>query len=224
MKKGKPCQHLDFSGEYCKIIKEELKEDIKCYRADKVECRYSASYWQHFSQPVPPLSPKIKVSREIIDNLKQPFLKNWKALPGKNHNNDKSVLSAPFEDIVRKTLKKYLKIDIVKENYPIYKGCIINADAIARKEGKPTCIFSIKTWIGLEQIRETFAYAYLAKKWKKEEILVYEIGLIKTERKKTDTITILADACKPSLDGVFYLTEPPYIDELIEKLKDIYSK
>ncbi|GAI54534.1 unnamed protein product, partial [marine sediment metagenome] len=36
------------------------------------------------------------------------------------------------------------------------------ADCLIKKNGFPTSIISIKTWLTPEAIRETFAYAYLA--------------------------------------------------------------
>jgi predicted RNase H-like HicB family nuclease len=48
------------------------------------------------------------------------------------------------------------------KQYPVSESTPIIADCLAKKGGYPDSIFSMKTWIGGEQLRETFAYAYFA--------------------------------------------------------------
>jgi hypothetical protein len=50
-----------------------------------------------------------------------------------------------------------------QERYYIWGDTAIRADGLVKKEGFPTSIISVKTWLAEERIRETFAYAYWAK-------------------------------------------------------------
>jgi hypothetical protein len=216
--KDKICIMLK-SGKYCESLSQKFSANIGCYRAGEKECAYK-TYYDHFSK-IDNATPEL--SSKVNNRLKDKFFDNWKARSQKKHTNDKSVLSVPFEHVLREILNEELgKIGVVITNKSreVAKGCRINADAIAEKEGYPTCIFSFKTWIGLEQIRETFAYAYLAKEsFGKENIRVYELGFIKVGQ-----VDNWIKACGPFLDGVFYLTEKPFLDDLITELTEMYSE
>jgi hypothetical protein len=110
-----------------------------------------------------------------------------------------------------------------QERYYIWGDTAIRADGLVKKEGFPTSIISVKTWLAEERIRETFAYAYWAKTWLgQKHIKVYQVAIRKTPTKRK-TIEGLIEICKPYLDGAFFLTEAPYIDDLIRELKETYS-
>jgi hypothetical protein len=95
----------------------------------------------------------------------------------------------------------------------------IIADCLAKKQNRKAVV-SVKSWLGTEQIRETFAYAYLAKTWLgQRDIRVYQVGL--TEFK--ERLKPLAEACKPYLDGVYSLSSEPYFDDLVAEMKKYFA-
>lgn len=216
MQKGQSCGKL--SGETCQVVNE------RCFRLQAKEpCEY-IDYLQRLADPknTPPIATRAK--KDMID----PLLASWKKYAQKPLPGIKGVVAIPLEREVRAILKSELQplgvtVYDAGKKYRIWEDTAIIADGLVEKEGFPTSIISVKTWLGEGQIRETFAYAYWAKTWLgRRQISVYQIAILKTPT-KGKTIEGLIEICKPYLDGVFYLTEEPYIDDLIEKLKQSYS-
>jgi hypothetical protein len=208
-------------GTQCSIVNE------KCFRIGfKNHCDY-ADYWIRI-QNLPDGTPRI--AKKVTGELVTPFRDNLRShLKNKALTNVKRILASPVEERLRELIKTELAplgvaVPESGKIFEIWEDTTIIADGKAEKLGYPVSLFSFKTWIGPEQIRETFAYSYLAKTWLgHKNVNVYEIGIYHTG-KKPDALRNLTEACKPYLDGVFYLTMPPYIDELIRKLKEIYSE
>jgi len=218
MGKGQFCEKL--SGESCTIL------DERCLRLDYPDKRCAMfSYYRDLtdvSNDTPP------IAREVRENILEPFLSNWKSYAKRKEPGRKDMTASPLEKELRTVLRLHLtplgvSVPETGRRLSVWENCKINADGLATKEDFPKSIFSFKTWVGTEQIRETFAYAYLAKTWLGQKgIRVYEIGLQKLDT-KTRTLDSLVEICKPYLDGVFYLTTVPYLDDLIEELKQLYS-
>ncbi|MFO7996417.1 MAG: hypothetical protein R6U93_04635 [Dehalococcoidia bacterium] len=210
------CRHL--SGESCSVVGE------RCFRIQSgTQCEYIDYYerLKDMAKDTPAIAARARTS--MIDSL----LASWKKyaqhpLPGL-----KTVVASPLERIVAAILKSELEplgVTVrAQENFPIWSGTEIRADGLVEKEGFPTSIISVKTWLGLGQIRETFAYAYWAKTWLgQKHIRVYHVAILKT-RTLRQTTERLIEICKPYLDGAFFLTEAPYIDELVRELTESYS-
>ncbi|MCK4388318.1 MAG: hypothetical protein KAW00_06045 [Dehalococcoidia bacterium] len=211
------CKEL--SGESCSLVGE------RCFRIQAGErCEYIEYYklLKQIGKDTPAIATRARTS--MID----PLLASWKKyalhpLPGV-----KNVVASPLEREVRAILKSELEplgvaVYDTGKKYRIWGDIAIIADGLVEKEGFPTSIISVKTWLAEGQIRETFAYAYWAKTWLgRKQIRVYQVAILKTST-KGKTIEGLIEICKPYLDGVFYLTEAPYIDDLIKELKEIYS-
>ncbi|MDD4877219.1 MAG: hypothetical protein PHQ86_08870 [Dehalococcoidales bacterium] len=219
MEKEKFCDAL--SGKTCTVVHED------CFRInERKPCEYNKTYLPKFTDIRADTPP---IARKASEAILKPFLANWKEHAHNHKAGLKRVVASPVENVLRDILKAELaplnvRVSDKGEVFNIWGNNKIIADATAKKEGFPTSIFSFKTWIGNEQIRETFAYAYLAKTWLGQKNLrIYEIGVIHTDT-ETKTIESLIKVCEPYLDGVFYLTAEPYLDELIEKLKETYSK
>ena len=71
------------------------------------------------------------------------------------------------------------------------------------------------------QIRETFGYAYLAKMWLgQKDIRVYMVGL----QEISEHLNPLIELFRPYIDGVFSLCGTPYLDDLIQEAKRLYSE
>jgi hypothetical protein len=214
MNEGKFCEKL--SGRTCMVVQEQ------CFRmAEKKPCEYVnyLSLLSKISVDTPP------IARRARESMLTPFINGWKKHCQNPKSGVKRILASPVEIVIRSVLKSELSslnvsVSDTGKTFNIWGASKIIADALAEKEGFPSSIFSFKTWIGSEQIRETFAYAYLAKTWLgQKHIRVYEIGVLHTNT-EAKTIERLTAVCKPYLDGVFYLTTAPYIDDLIKELRE----
>ena len=96
----------------------------------------------------------------------------------------------------------------------------IIADILAEKEEYPSIIIEVKSWIGSQQIRDTFGYAYLLKSWSgHKNHRVFMVCLQEFD----ETSKNLISACAPYLDGVYSLSDEPYFDDLVDILKEIYD-
>jgi len=211
------CREL--SGESCSLVGE------RCFRIQAGEqCEYINYYKQlkAIGKDTPAIAARARTS--MID----PLLASWRRYAQHPLPGVKNVVASPLEREVRAILKSELEplgaaVYDTGKKYRIWGDIAIIADGLVEKEGFPTSIISVKTWLAEGQIRETFAYAYWAKTWLgRKQIRVYQVSILKTST-KGKTIESLIEICKPYLDGVFYLTEAPYIDDLIRELKEIYS-
>ena len=210
------CREL--SGESCSLVGE------RCFRIQAgTQCDY-IDYYKRLKDMVkdtPAIAARARTS--MIDRL----LASWRKYAQHPLPGVKNVVALPLEREVRAILKSELEplgaaVYDTGKKYRIWGDIAIIADGLVEKEGFPTSIISVKTWLAEGQIRETFAYAYWAKTWLgRKQIRVYQVAILKT-RTKGKTIEGLIEICKPYLDGVFYLTEAPYIDDLIRELKEIY--
>lgn len=220
MEKEQFCKEL--SGESCLVIKE------KCFRLQVGKhCAYVGYFksLREIGEDTPSIAHKVRA------NMVEPFVASLKSYAQKGAPPGmKKVVASPLEIALRAILKSELSplgvsVSEKEEVFKVWQDCRIRADGIARKKDCPTCIFSFKTWVGSEQVRETFAYAYFAKTWLgQQDIRVYEIGLQKyTKKAETKELDSLVEVCKPYLDGVFYLTTVPYLDDLITELQQMYS-
>ena len=208
------CQHL--SNQTCQVLNET------CFKLGKQsDCDFLLYYNLTINRSHdPPLAQAIKGI--FLD----PLIQSWKAYARNPAPGKKNMTARPFEDVIRFTLDQKLSslgvtVSKTGEKYPVWEDISIIADCLIEKEGYPTCILSMKTWVGGEQIRETFAYAYFAKRWHRQKnIKVYMVIFqpIPTRRHLRDLIVL----CSPHIDGVYSLCGQPYIDTLVEELQKIY--
>jgi hypothetical protein len=164
-----------------------------------------------------------ELSRIIKRNILPEVLERWKEYAENPRPGKKDMTGVPLEKGIRASLKDKLNrfgatVSDFGEQFYVWEDVKIIADCIIRKDNKPTSIISIKSWIGCTQIRETFGYAYLSKTWLgQKNIRVYMVSLQPIYVNKS-----LIDVCKPYIDGVYSLSEKPYIDELLTELERIY--
>jgi len=164
------------------------------------------------------------LAQEIKGILLEPLIRSWKEY-AKNPTGNKNMTARPFEEVISFVFYQELSslsVTVSKRTkYLIWEDISINADCLIQKEGYPTCILSMKTWIGDEQIRETFASAYFAKRWHAQEnIRVYMIIFRPIPRRLLELIKV----CSPHIDGVYSLCGQPYIDTLVEDLQKTYDQ
>ena len=214
--KRKFCEKL--SGNTCPI----LKKDCLRLSASSKKCDMLGYYniLTKIERDTPQLSKAVR--KAMVPG----FLSNWRLhaenpLPGK-----KDMTARPLEKEMRVILKSQLSplgvsVADTGKKLVVWEKVNIVADALADKQRFPRSIFSFKTWLGEAQIRETFGYAYLAKTWLgQKNIRVYMVSIGATPK----FLESLIQACKPYIDGVFSLCGSPYLDDLIEELREMYSE
>jgi len=209
------CPELDVSNTQCRKLTE------KCFR---IEHEKKCEFIGHFNhirvyKGNKPLAIKAK-------QIMEPgFFEEWKSFARDPRPGKKRMTGGPLEETVRKILKLELSslgvtvYDKAKQFYVWQDNVRIIADCLAEKESRKA-IVSVKTWVGTEQIRETFAYAYLAKTWLgQKDVRVYQIALFPFE----ETLDSLVGACRPYLDGVYSLSSEPYLDDLVKEMKKYFE-
>ena len=171
-------------------------------------------------------SPGKPKAEAIRQNLRPEIIKAWVAhrkegeLAGR-----KSMTGRALEDGLFRAIKDELVglgCDFNQRKRPREGNELlrVNVDCLLEKKGYPQTIISIKTGLNREALRETFAYAYLFKQWLGQKgcrAFLVALG-------DDGDLSTLVDAFKPYLDGVYYLTKEPYIDDLLERLQGIYGR
>jgi hypothetical protein len=207
------CNYL--SHQTCQILKE------RCFRlTQQSKCDFITIYYpllvDHSYDP--PLAQRVKI--DLLDPIIQSF-----GSYAKNPTPGKKVMAArPFEKAIRTTLKNQLSplgvtVTQTGKRYPISESTSVIVDCLAEKGGCPDSIFSMKTWIGGEQLRETFAYAYFGKNWRKQtNVKVYMVIFQPIAPHFQDWIKL----CSSYIDGVYSLSGKPYIDDLLDELRRVY--
>ena len=185
------------------------------------KCEFIGHYdlLKNFSKDLP-------LARKAKQNMYDPFIKEWKSFARDPKGGKKRMTGGPLEKAIRDILKTELgslgvTVPDKAVKFRVWNNNVyILADVLAWKNSHRN-IVSVKTWIGTEQIRETFAYAYLAKTWLgQKDVRVYQVGLFSIP----EPLKTLIDACKPYLDGVFSLSSDPYLDVLVETMKHNFSE
>jgi hypothetical protein len=205
------CAHL--SNGSCRILAE------KCFRIGRETCDFFIYYnlVTNRSQD-PPLTQDIKA------RLEGPLIQRWKDLAKSPARGKKDMSARPFEEVIRATVRDQLSplgviVPQTGKKYPVSETVNIIADCLAQKDGYPTCILSMKTWVGTGQVRETFAFAYFAKRWHgQKNIRVYMVIF-----QSIPALQDLMILCKPDIDGIYSLTGKPTIDDLVDELKGVYA-
>lgn len=170
-------------------------------------------------------SKEPKIARALKRDILPEIIDNWKRYAKNPRPGKKDMTGGPLERGIRGLLKKQLETLSVTtsesgEEFFVWEKVRIIADCLSQKPKYPTSIFSVKSWIGPTQIRETFAYAYFSKTWLgQKNIRIYMVTLQPVE----DSLRSLIETCKPYVDGVYSLSGKPYIDELVSELRKIYQ-
>jgi len=197
------------------------KLDVPCRRKKRKQVCQFPLHYEYLTQS----SKDERIAKILKSSILPEVLENWKAYVQNPRPGKKDMTGGPLERGIRNLLKNELgKLSVITsesgEEFPIWDGVRIIADCISKKEGHPIAIFSIKSWIGPAQIRETFAYAYFSKNWYgQRNMRVYMITLPPIEK----SLKSLIETSRPYIDGVYSLSGKPYIDELIDELKETYQ-
>lgn len=213
------CKELK-DAKWCKILNEE------CFRTQMLkpkECEFIEA-WNLIKnyEKNKPLCQKVKKKMAPI------VLEEWKRFAKERKSGSKRMTGGPLEETIREIVNdelSFLGASVYKtgKKISVWKSgtdkVSIIADYLAEK-GNFKTIVSVKSWIGSEQIRETFAYAYFAKTWYgQKNVRVYQVGLHPFK----ENLKSLVEACKPYIDGIYSLSSKPFFDELVQKMKLDFS-
>lgn len=219
-KKSKEC--LYFKGEKCELL------DQECFRKnnDPKNCGFYGSYSVlQEDQDDLPITARLK--KEVLNNM----VEKWKP---ENRGGDRQMTAKALEDGVKKILKEELQqlnVEVTKrKSYPIAEDTEDKVktiiDCMIKKEGKPTTLISVKTFLKAEPLRESLAVAYLIKKYAQpdEKINFYIVALNSLEPLKSKSMNLgWLKLSKPEINGVYSLSSEPYFDGLVKELKGIYQ-
>jgi hypothetical protein len=220
MEKKVKCPHLK-NGYQCRLLERNCLGPV----SGKDHCNFKDHY-----DYVKNRQKDTPFANEVKGNMYPDFIKEWASFAVDKKSGKKRMTGGPLEKAVRQVLSTELKpcgatVYDKARNFQVWQDARIIADCLVEKKLEQGSVFqsivSVKTYMGTEQIRETFAYAYLAKTWLGQKGLkVYQVGLSPLKKNKEP----LVNACKPYLDGVYSLSSEPYFDELVAQMKKDFSK
>lgn len=212
MRLKKYCKFLE--NFYCSLL------DEKCFSSKRLgTCGFRDHYYYlQLRKQDAPLTIIIKKS------IHNEVMKRWKDYATNLSPGKKQMTARPLEDGILEALKSELTPLNVQANvrkmFKITKGVTPIIDGILRKDGYPTTLISIKTWLGTDFFRESFGNAYFTKIMHgRRNLRFYVITLFPVTYVSKEWIEL----AKPYIDGVYSLSEKPYIDELVKELKTLYA-
>ena len=211
----------------CNLFRNSICEPlgVNCkYEGNEKKC----SFYDHYTR----VKNRIKnyhLSNKVREYMiKHGFLQKWKEYFQKGGGN-KQMTARPFEDAIGDVIKEELssfgatvssrkKVEIGGEGGKIIADCLIERD------NRPNSIISVKTWIGFDTLRESFAAAYFLKRYHGElHTKFFVVSFFGT----TDWLSERSLALVSSyIDGVYSICPSKNensFDELMRKLKDIYA-
>ncbi len=169
---------------------------------------------------------------EVKERMRESFMQSWTEFAQDPKPGKRRMTGGVFEKTMRDVFKERLA-HLGVTVYPTGKrfaprgiaDLCGNVDCLVQKEGHPKSIVSAKTWLGPEQVRETFATAYFAKShYGLQGIRVYMVVFMPFDRNPD-----WEKACLPYIDGIYAMAakstakEPSYIDHLLQELLKIYA-
>jgi hypothetical protein len=152
------------------------------------------------------------------------IIKRWQDYAVKPSGGKKQMTARPFEDAVSECLKSELQkygVEInTRKKFEIILVVNTISDCILTKNEYPKTLISIKTWLGPDSFRESFGNAYFIKTMHgRRNIRFFIVTLFPFKYISKEWIEL----AKPFVDGVYSLSESPYIDDLLDKLEFIYK-
>ena len=177
-------------------------------------------------------SSDLPMVREVKQRMYDSFMKGWEDFARDPKSGKKRMTGGAFEQAIRDVFREKLA-PLGATVYPTGKrfapkgiaDLCGNIDCLIEKEGRPKSIISAKTWLGTEQVRETFATAYFSKfQYGQQHIRVYMVVFLPCDHNPA-----WEKACQPYIDGIHAMTakdvakKPPSIDDLLQELLSIYA-
>lgn len=209
---------------FCDQLKREKCTFLgeRCFRLDQEEVCDFYEYHYRYLIVNPADPPRTK---ELKERLLPSIIQEWKEYARAPSPGKKTMTGGPLEREIRSFIGEELsKFEVTVPDtgtkFKIWEDVSIIADCLIEKHDRPTTIISVKSWIGPNPIRETFAYAYFSKAWRgQRNMRVFMIELQPFQK----YLESLIKACSPYLDGVFSVSSEPYFDELLDELVKIYE-
>jgi len=179
--------------------------------------RYHYNYLKPSEQD--PLATK-KIKQLIFEKV----INRWKEYGMAPSVGKKQMTARPLEDGIAEFLKQLEDYGVqvsVRKRFKIIEDVSTVIDCILTKKEYPTTLISIKTWLGPDFFRESFGNAYFIKtNYGMRNIKFYIVTLFPLKDHISKEWMELA---KPFVDGVYSLSELPYIDDLLKELEIIYK-
>lgn len=158
------------------------------------------------------------LTRQVKERMLPDVLSRWKKYTEKP-TGGRQMVARPLEDHVMDVIEEQIGADVKKrKKFLIWKDMDIRIDGLIEKQ--PKTLISCKVTLAPEAFRESFSYAYFAKQWHgMKNIRFYIVATYSV----SESSKKLVEAGKPYVDGIYYLSEHPYLDELLNELKRMYS-
>lgn len=179
----------------------------------------------HYDNLKPKSSDPV-LARQLKTVMKPKVLGGWEDFVSDRKLGKKRMTGGAFEVALREVFKKNLaksKVTVwdTGKRLSLSKlGFDIVPDLLIEKKGYPMSIISAKTWLGQEQLKETFGSAYFAKhNYPRKSIRVFMAVFLPTPNWNPK----LEEACKEYIDGIYWVSQKPYIDSLLVQLREIYA-
>ena len=170
--------------------------------------------------------------KNVKDRMREGFNRSWAEFVQNPMPGNKSMTGGAFEKAIREVISEALEplgVTVSRTGKKLGKEGMTdlcgNVDCLIKKDGYPTSIVSAKTWLGMEQLRETFATAYFAKfYYGQKSVRVYMVVFTPFSHNLN-----WERACMPYIDGIYGLAPKGasegfhYIDDLLKELRNTYE-
>jgi hypothetical protein len=169
---------------------------------------------------------------KIAQRTSRKLLKEWRViLNEKKLQANNKLHSMAFENVISNEIKNQLGKDAcVRTRNKKYLGALIGMDFEAdvlveprNPRRAPVSIISCKITMAPESVKESVGEAYILGKLFKKHRLALQYYLVATHRVKSPDIEEFERVSSPYVHGVYTLTEPQFIDQLVHKLKKTYK-
>jgi len=204
----------------CKLLEEQ------CFRMSSGRPCALKDHYEHLTikEHDPPLTKKLKKA------LLSEVIKKWKEYAARPQERGRGrvafLTGRPLEDCIYNLLQDELRnLGVrlgLRKRIEILGGIGIVPDIIISKEGKPTTFIAIKTWVGSgDSVRDIMMIGhFLKREFGERYAKVYAIVLISALPRRGSR---LSEEIKKYIDGLYFIDQEPYIDDLIREIKSIYS-
>lgn len=169
-----------------------------------------------------------KIARRISRKL----LAEWRViLKQKKWQANNKLHSMAFENAVSNEIKNQLGKDAHvdtrnRKRVGVLIGMDFESDVLVeprKPRQAPVSIVSCKITLAPQSVKESVGEAYILGKLFKKHRLAFRYYLVATHRVKSRDVDEFAKVSSRYLHGVYTLTRPRFIDELVHELRRIYK-
>jgi len=187
--------------------------DKQCNYKKPADCGFRFYYTRLNSSEGSPIAVEVKKRMASI------VLKNWKEFDERGNRN---MVARPLEDTVsdvfRQKLSAYGVNVVTRKKFNVGQGYAPIIDIRLEKPSLVTSLISIKSYLSPGAFRDSFGNAYFAKLMYGQRNIKFFIVTIAVQMSAD-----MVELARPYIDGVYRLSESPYIDELVNLAEGLYS-